>query len=91
MYESSIPAELMSILTDINNNLAQVKERLASLEAKDHAKSIERLENAIEKEHNARIALEIELASVKTKLAPIVVGLSMAGAIIMEALFKTFS
>lgn len=84
----SIPIELMEILNRINDNLNEVRQRLARLEAQDHSDGIKYLRNEIEKERDERIKLQIDLANVKTKLAPIVVGISMAGAAVIEILIK---
>lgn len=89
-FPTSIPIELMEILTRINDNINDVKERMARLEGQDHADAFRNIQLQLEKERDARVKLEIELASVKTKLAPIVIGISMAGATILQLLVKTF-
>lgn len=86
---SHIPIELMEILTRINDNVNEVKERLARLEGQDHSDSIRSLRDEIEKERNERIRLQIDLANVKTKLAPIIVGVSMMGAALVEVVITT--
>lgn len=86
---SHIPIELMEILTRINDNVNEVKERLARLEGQDHSDSIRSLRDEIEKERNERIRLQIDLANVKTKLAPIIVGVSMVGAALVEVVITT--
>ena len=85
-----ISLELMEILTRINDNVNEVKERLARIEGQDHADTFNRIQLQLEKERDARVRLEIELASVRTKLAPIVIGISMAGATILQLFVKTF-
>lgn len=78
----SIPIELMEILTKINDNINDVKERLARIEGQDHTDSIKSLRLDY-------INLKVQLENVKTKLAPIVVGISMAGAVVIELLIKS--
>lgn len=84
----SIPIELMEILNRINDNVNQVKERLSRLEAHNHADTYKTIWIELEKERDKRIQLEIDLASIKTKLAPIVIGISMAGAAGIEFFIK---
>lgn len=88
---SSIPIELMEILNRINNNINEVKERIARIEAQDHSDSIRSVRADIEKERNERIKLQIELANVKTRLAPIIMGISVAGAAIIQLAIQTFN
>jgi uncharacterized transporter YbjL len=83
---SHIPVELMEILNKIHNKVNEVGERIARIEAQDHADVFRIIRADIEKERDHRIALEIELANVKTKLAPIVMGVSMVGAAIVDYL-----
>lgn len=84
----SIPIELMEILHRINENVTDVKERVIRLESQNHADSLKTIWIELEKEREKRIQLEIDLASIKTKLAPIVIGISMAGAAALEFIFK---
>ena len=85
---SHIPIELMEILNRINDNINEVKERMARIEAQDHSDSIRTVWLEIEKERNERIKLQIELASVKTKLAPIVVGIAIFASGVLQFLLK---
>ena len=87
---ASIPIELMEILNRINDNINEVKERMARIEAQEHSDAIRAVRIEIESERNERIKLQVELASIKTRLAPIIVGISLAGAAILEAFFQTF-
>lgn len=83
-----IPFELVELLNKINNNINEVKERLARIEAQDHSDSIKTLQQEISKERDARIQLQIDLANVKTKLTPIVAGISIAAAAAVSYLIK---
>ena len=87
---ASIPIELMEILNRINDNINEVKERMARIEAQEHSDAIRQVQVEIDNERNERIKLQIELASIKTRLAPIVVGISLAGAALLETFFQTF-
>jgi hypothetical protein len=87
---STIPIELMEILNRINDNVNEVKERITRIEAQDHSDSIRSVRSDIEKERNERIKLQIELANVKTKLAPIVLGISVAGAAVIQIIIQSF-
>lgn len=79
-YPHSIPIELMEILNRINDNINEVKERIARIEAQDHCESIRNVRADIEKERDERIKLQVEIATMKTKLAPIIVVVSLLGA-----------
>lgn len=79
-----IPIELMEILDRINNNIVEVKQRLSRIEGQDHGDSIRSLRNEVEKERDERISIQIELASVKQKLAPIVIAISMVAAVAIQ-------
>lgn len=80
----------MDILNQINDNINEVKERIARIEAQDHSNSIRSVRADIEKERNERIKLQIELANVKTRLAPIVMGISIVGAAIVQLAIQSF-
>ena len=86
----SIPIELMQLLTAINDNLNEVKERIARIEAQDHSDSLKAVRLEIKEERDKRIQLEIALANIKTKLAPILVGVSIASAVVLELFIKSF-
>ena len=86
---TSIPIELMEILNRINDNINEVKERMARIEAQDHSDSIRSVRADIEKERNERIKLQIEVANVKTRLAPVIMGISVAGAAIIQLVIQT--
>lgn len=83
-----IPMELMDILTKINDNVNEVKDRMTRLEAQDHATAISLLKIEIEKERDKRIDLQLELATIKTKLAPIVITISVVGGAAVNFLLK---
>jgi hypothetical protein len=85
-----ISMELMEILTKINSNISEVKERLAGLEAQDHSNSIRTVMLEVEKEREHRIKLEIELANIKTKLAPLIAAISIAGAGAIQLVIQNF-
>lgn len=87
-YSTHIPIELMELLTKINTNITEVKERITRIEAQDHVDSIRLMRQEIEKERDERIKLQIELANVKTKLAPIIMGVSVLGAAVVDYLLK---
>lgn len=88
-FPHSIPIELMEILNRINDNINEVKERIARIEAQDHSDSIRSLRTEIKQERDERIKLQIDLANVKTRLAPIIVGISAVGAAIIQLVIQT--
>ena len=88
-FPHSIPIELMEILNRINGNINEVKERIARIEAQDHSDSIRSLRTEIKQERDERIKLQIDLANVKTRLAPIIVGISAVGSALIQVLIQT--
>jgi uncharacterized membrane protein len=86
MSPSSIPVELMELLNKIYNNVNEVKERLAKIEGQDHSQEISNLKKEIDEERKERIKMQIEIATMKTKIAPIIAGVSLFGAIVVEIL-----
>ena len=87
----SIPIELMEILNVINDNVNEVKDRITRLEAQNHSDNLTKIWLELEKERDKRIRLEIEMASMKTRLAPIVGSISIVGAVIIEALIRSLT
>lgn len=85
---NSIPLELMEILNRINDNINEVKQRITRIEAQDHTDSIRMLKTDLEKERDARVLLQIEISNIKTRMAPIVLGLSMAAAGVVQLIIK---
>ena len=88
-FPHSIPIELVEILNRINGNINEVKERIARIEAQDHSDSIRSLRTEIKQERDERIKLQIDLANVKTRLAPIIVGISAVGSALIQVLIQT--
>lgn len=84
----SIPIELMDILNRINENINEVKERITRIEAQDHSDSLRVVRAEIKEEREKRIELEISIATVKSRLAPIVFGISIIGTVGIQMLFK---
>lgn len=87
-FPASIPIELMELLNKINENISEVKTRITRIEAMDHSYSIQSLRSDIEKERNERIKLQIELENLRTKLAPVVIGISMLAASAIGFVFR---
>lgn len=86
----SIPVELMEILNRINCNISEVKERITRIEAQDHSDSIKSVRLALETERIARTKLELEVSNMKTRLAPILFGITLIAAGIIEFIFNRF-
>jgi hypothetical protein len=86
----SIPIELMEILNRINDNINEVKERITRIEAQDHSDSIRSLKTEVVEERNERIKLQIEVANIKTKLAPVLITISLTGAAVIQLVIQSF-
>lgn len=94
--KTSIPVELMEILHKMSNDIGDVKddvidvrERVIRLEAHNHAETLKTIWSELEKERDKRIKLQIDIESVKTKMAPVTVGISLIGAAIINVIFRT--
>ena len=87
----NIPMELMEILHSIKDDVTDVRERVIRLEAQNHTDSMKTFWMELEKERDKRIQHEIEIARIKTKMAPITVGISLVGAAIIDIVFRTFT
>jgi hypothetical protein len=79
----------MEILHRISGDVNDVKERVIRLEAQNHSDTLKNLWLEVEKERDKRIAMEIEIAGLRTRLAPILVGISLAGAALIDIVFRT--
>lgn len=97
MTQSLIPVELMEILNKINENVNtvkdsvnEVKERVTRIEAQDHADLYRTLRKEIELEREHRIRLQVELANVKTRLAPVITGVAVFFGAIIDYVITTF-
>lgn len=87
---SHIPIELMELLNTINNNINEVKERITRIEAQDHADAFRIIRSDINSEREQRIKLQLEIVRIKTQLAPIVVGISLVGAVVIDIVARAF-
>ena len=86
--KTSIPIELMDILHSIKDDVSDVRERVIRLEAQNHSDSLKTIWLELEKERDRRMEIQIELSNVKTRLAPIIIGISLIGASIIEAIVR---
>jgi predicted nucleic acid-binding Zn-ribbon protein len=87
----SIPLELMEILHSIKDDIGDVRERVIRLEAQNHSDSFKTIWYEFEKEREKRIRLQIDIASIKTKMAPITIAISLFGAAVIDVVFRTFA
>lgn len=88
MIPSNIPVELMELLHKISESINEVRDRLTRIEAQDHVESIRNLRLEFEQERRERIKIQIELAALKTRVAPIVAVIAAVGAGLVSFLFK---
>lgn len=69
-----VPVQLIQILTKINENISDVKERVIRIEAQDHQFAIRTLRADLEEEAKQRRALEDKVNAFTNKMAPILAG-----------------
>jgi predicted nucleic acid-binding Zn-ribbon protein len=86
----SIPIELMDILNRINDNISEVKDRITRIEAQDHSNSIQSLKLEIDKARDERVQLKVEVERIKTKLAPVLITISLTGAAVIQLVIQSF-
>lgn len=82
-----LTAELMEILNTINDKISLINDRLTRIEAQDHHDGIKTLRNALDKEVEKRTALELKVSNLQNKVAPIVFGVTLAAAGLVEFIF----
>lgn len=65
--------EVLRVLSNLQDNLGDVRERLIRIEAQDHPKGIGALTEKIDKQAEEFRKLELAVAEMKTKIAPLLV------------------
>jgi hypothetical protein len=80
--------EFLEFLNRINDNISEIKERLIRIEAQDLSSRIAALQISVEVERVHRQTLEIKVAELKTKLAPLLVGVAIIGAGIVNIVIQ---
>jgi hypothetical protein len=88
-FGPQVPVQLIQILTKINENVAEVKERVIRLEAQDYQHAVRELRTALEVEVGKRQRLEEKFSEFKNKLTPIFAGASIAFTIGANYLIRT--
>lgn len=77
----------MEILNKINENIGDVKQRLARIEAQEHTSSIRELRAELQIEINRRSILELEVRELRTRIMPIIVGIAIVAAPVLSWVF----
>lgn len=92
-----IPIELMELLNKINDNVNnvkdsvnEVKDRVTRIEAQDHADVFRSIRKELETEREHRITLQVEIANLKTRFAPIIATIAMIGAAVIDYIVTAF-
>lgn len=65
--------EVLRVLSSLQDNMVDVRERLIRIEAQDHPKGIGALTEKIDKQAEEFRKLELAVAEMKTKIAPLLV------------------
>lgn len=77
------PIELMEMFRRMDENINDVKERVIRIEAQEHGAVQTRLKEDLEKEREHRIALQMKVVEIQTKLIPITgIGSAVLGGLI---------
>lgn len=69
--------QLLEMLRSVDANVSDVKDRVIRIEAQAFDEKITKLENKFDAEKEERIKLQLQLENVRTKIAPVVVFISM--------------
>lgn len=85
-----VSVELMELLNKIHDKVNEVGERIARIEAQDHADVFRSIRRELEIERDHRIKLQVELANLKTRFAPIVASIAMIGAACIDYFLSAF-
>lgn len=85
-----VSVELMELLNKIHDKVNEVGERVARIEAQDHADVFRSIRRELEIERDHRIKLQVEIANLRTRFAPIVASIAMAGAAFVNYFMSTF-
>ena len=86
---SQVPVQLIQILGKINDNVAEVKERVIRLEAQDYQYAVRELRDALHEESKARRAVEDKLAVLQGRVAPMLAGTVMVITVILNYFIRT--
>lgn len=79
----AFPIELMEMFRRMDENINDVKERVIRIEAQEHGAAQARLKEDLEKEREHRIALQMKVVEIQTKLIPITgIGSAIVGGLI---------
>ena len=65
--------EVLRVLSNLKDNVDDVRERLIRIEAQDHPKGIGEKKKKIDKQSEEFRKLELAVAEMKTKIAPLLV------------------
>lgn len=77
------PIELMEMFRRMDENINDVKERVIRIEAQEHGAAQVRIKEDLEKEREHRIALQMKVIEIQTKLIPITgIGSALVGGLI---------
>lgn len=74
----------MELLNRINENIADVRDRLTRIEAQEHSASIREMRQEIHHEREARALLELELREIKTRIMPLFVAIAVVAAPVLD-------
>lgn len=69
--------QLLDMLRTVDANVSDVKDRVIRIEAQAFDEKITRLEQKVDEERKERISIQLQMEGIKTKIAPIVIFISM--------------
>lgn len=71
--------QLLTMMQNVDKKVSEVNERTIRIEAQEFGKQFSDLRNDFEEEKKERIALQLSLERIQTKIAPLLLIISTAG------------
>lgn len=73
------PVQLLEMLRTLDAKMSEVNERTIRIEAQEFGKKFTELEGKFEDERKERVALQLSLERIQTKIAPLLLLISTVG------------
>lgn len=71
--------QLLTMMQNVDKKVSEVNERTIRIEAQEFGKQFSDLRNDFEEEKKERVALQLSLERIQTKIAPLLLIISTAG------------
>lgn len=89
MTATTLTTEMLAMLSKINDNISDVKERLTRLESQNFSENIMLVNQRMDREREARMALEARFEKLERRMAPFILGASILVVVIVDVAFRS--